>query len=262
MTLPDVKAKLLDGKKGLIVGIANDRSIAWGCARAFRAFGADLAITYLNEKATPARRAARPRGRGADLHADGHAGRRRARGGLRAHRRRLGQARLPRPLDRLLDQGRPWRPRDRRPRDGFQTTMDVSCLVVPAHGAPRRAADAGRRHALHHDLLRLPRRWSRTTTSWASPRPRSNPPCATSPPSSARRASASTRSPPARSPPAPPPASPNSTRCSRRPGARPRPGELVDIDDVGAACAFLAHDAARLMTGQVLYIDGGYHIID
>ena len=37
---------------------------------------------------------------------------------------------------------------------------------------------------------------------------------------------------------------------------------LVDIDDVGAACAFLAHDAARLMTGQVLYIDGGYNIID
>ena len=27
-------------------------------------------------------------------------------------------------------------------------------------------------------------------------------------------------------------------------------------------CAFLAHDAARLMTGQVLYVDGGYHIID
>ena len=53
MTLPAVKAQLLDGKKGLIVGVANDRSIAWGCARAFRAFGADLAITYLNEKARP-----------------------------------------------------------------------------------------------------------------------------------------------------------------------------------------------------------------
>ena len=38
--------------------------------------------------------------------------------------------------------------------------------------------------------------------------------------------------------------------------------ELVDIDDVGAACAFLAHDAARLITGQVLYVDGGYSIID
>ena len=37
---------------------------------------------------------------------------------------------------------------------------------------------------------------------------------------------------------------------------------LVDIDDVGMACAFLAHDAARLMTGEVLHIDGGYNIID
>src|SRR6185503_18390632 len=50
-TLPDVKAKLLEGKRGLVVGIANDQSIAWGCARAFRALGAELAITYLNEKA-------------------------------------------------------------------------------------------------------------------------------------------------------------------------------------------------------------------
>ncbi|MHC2422455.1 enoyl-[acyl-carrier-protein] reductase (NADH) [Sinorhizobium meliloti] len=38
--------------------------------------------------------------------------------------------------------------------------------------------------------------------------------------------------------------------------------ELVDIDDVGMATAFLAHDAARLITGQVLYVDGGYHIVD
>ena len=49
--IPVVKAKLLDGKKGLIVGIANDQSIAWGCAKAFRALGADLAVTYLNERA-------------------------------------------------------------------------------------------------------------------------------------------------------------------------------------------------------------------
>jgi enoyl-[acyl-carrier protein] reductase I len=35
----------------LIVGIANESSIAWGCAKAFRALGADLAVTYLNEKA-------------------------------------------------------------------------------------------------------------------------------------------------------------------------------------------------------------------
>ena len=49
--IPVVKAKLLEGKKGLIVGIANENSIAWGCAKAFRALGADLAVTYLNDKA-------------------------------------------------------------------------------------------------------------------------------------------------------------------------------------------------------------------
>ena len=44
---------LLKGKKALVTGIANDQSIAWGCAKAFRTFGADLAITYLNDKAKP-----------------------------------------------------------------------------------------------------------------------------------------------------------------------------------------------------------------
>src|SRR6201993_811210 len=37
---------------------------------------------------------------------------------------------------------------------------------------------------------------------------------------------------------------------------------LVSIDDVGAATAFLALDGAKLITGSVMYIDGGYHIID
>lgn len=41
----------LEGKKGLVVGIANDKSIAYGCAAAMRKQGADLAITYLNDKA-------------------------------------------------------------------------------------------------------------------------------------------------------------------------------------------------------------------
>lgn len=43
----------LEGMKVLVVGIANDQSIAYGCARAMRQQGADLAITYLNEKAEP-----------------------------------------------------------------------------------------------------------------------------------------------------------------------------------------------------------------
>ncbi|CAM5208011.1 Enoyl-[acyl-carrier-protein] reductase [NADH] FabI [Bosea thiooxidans] len=89
-----------------------------------------------------------------------------------------------------------------------------------------------------------------------------NPPSATWPPSWGRRESACTRFPPG----------PLATRAAsgipefdallekakRKAPAR----ELVAIDDVGAATAFLAHDAARLITGQVLYIDGGYHIVD
>src|SRR5213080_3029581 len=47
---PETKVAL-KGRKGLIVGIANEQSIAWGCAKAFRALGAELAVTYLNEKA-------------------------------------------------------------------------------------------------------------------------------------------------------------------------------------------------------------------
>ena len=43
----------LSGKRGLIVGIANDQSIAYGCARALQSAGAELAITYLNAKAEP-----------------------------------------------------------------------------------------------------------------------------------------------------------------------------------------------------------------
>lgn len=41
----------LSGKKGLVVGLANDRSIAWGCAQTARAQGADLVLSCLNDKA-------------------------------------------------------------------------------------------------------------------------------------------------------------------------------------------------------------------
>lgn len=44
---------ILTGYKALIVGVANENSIAYGCAEAFRAVGAEVAITYLNEKARP-----------------------------------------------------------------------------------------------------------------------------------------------------------------------------------------------------------------
>jgi enoyl-[acyl-carrier protein] reductase I len=43
----------LAGKKGLVIGVANEQSIAYGCAKAMRGWGADLALTYLNDRAMP-----------------------------------------------------------------------------------------------------------------------------------------------------------------------------------------------------------------
>ena len=44
---------VLEGEKALVIGIANEDSIAYGCAKAFRSLGADLAISWLNDKARP-----------------------------------------------------------------------------------------------------------------------------------------------------------------------------------------------------------------
>ncbi len=48
-----MEPEILKGKKALIVGIANEQSIAYGCAKSFKQAGADLAITYLNDKTKP-----------------------------------------------------------------------------------------------------------------------------------------------------------------------------------------------------------------
>jgi len=48
-----LQSNILRGKRALVIGIANEHSIAYGCARVFRQLGADLAVTYLNEKARP-----------------------------------------------------------------------------------------------------------------------------------------------------------------------------------------------------------------
>jgi len=53
MSTTTVRRPVLEGCKALVVGIANEHSIAYGCAAAFREVGADVAITYLNEKAKP-----------------------------------------------------------------------------------------------------------------------------------------------------------------------------------------------------------------
>lgn len=49
----EIPRMVLKDKKALVVGIANEHSIAYGCATSFREMGAELAVTYLNEKAKP-----------------------------------------------------------------------------------------------------------------------------------------------------------------------------------------------------------------
>ncbi|TAK88558.1 MAG: SDR family oxidoreductase, partial [Aquabacterium sp.] len=51
MTAPLINGQALAGKKALIVGVANESSIAYGCAKAFKELGANIAITYQNDKA-------------------------------------------------------------------------------------------------------------------------------------------------------------------------------------------------------------------
>ena len=42
-------SELLKGKRGLVMGVANERSIAWGIAQALHGAGAELAFTYQGE---------------------------------------------------------------------------------------------------------------------------------------------------------------------------------------------------------------------
>ena len=51
--MTDAIRPVLAGTKALVVGVANDQSIAYGCAKAFRTAGAELGVTWLNDKARP-----------------------------------------------------------------------------------------------------------------------------------------------------------------------------------------------------------------
>ena len=146
----------LKGRRGLIVGIANEKSIAWGCAKAFRALGAELAVTYLNDKAKKyveplARELEAPIFMPLDVQHAGPDG-----GGVRAHRARNGASSI---LSSTPSRSRPrrrCRPGRRRAARGLSHHHGRVLLVVHPHGASGRAADEERRHAVHHDLLRQP----------------------------------------------------------------------------------------------------------
>jgi enoyl-[acyl-carrier protein] reductase I len=261
MMLPPVKAKLLEGKRGLIVGIANDRSIAWGCAKAFRAFGAELAVTYLNEKA-------------------------------RKHVEPLAQiveapivmpldVRTPGQMEQVFERiagewGRldflvhsiAFSPREALQgrvidveREGFLTTMDVSCwsFIRMAHLAEPLMSSGGslftmtyhgsRRVVRNYNIMGVAKAALESSVRYLAAElgPRGIRVHAISPGPLATRAASGI---------------PEFDALLAKSRARAPARRLVGIDDVGVTTAFLAHDAARLITGDTLYVDGGYHIVD
>jgi enoyl-[acyl-carrier protein] reductase I len=260
-TLPVVKAKLLEGKKGLIVGIANESSIAWGCAKAFRAFGAGLAVTYLNEKAKKyveplARAIEAPIVMPLDVNMPGQ---------MEAAFERIGNnwgaldfmvhsiAYSPKEAlqGRVVDVS----------RDGFLATMDVSCwtFIHMAHLAEPLMRKGGTLFTMtyygsqmvveNYNIMGVAKAALECAVRYLAAElgPKGIRVHAISPGPLATRAASGI---------------PEFDALLDKAKAKAPVRSLVSIDDVGAATAFLAHDAARLITGETLYIDGGYHIID
>jgi enoyl-[acyl-carrier protein] reductase I len=250
----------LTGKKGLVVGIANANSIAYGCAKAFRAAGADLAITYLNANAEPY---VRPLGEKLDspilVPCDV-----REPGQLEAVFERVRQewGRLDFLLHSIA-----WAPREDLharvvdcSRAGFLAAMDVSChsfirmsrlaeslmnnggclLTVSFYGAARVVE--------HYNLMGLVKGALESAVRYMAAElgPKGIRVHAMSPGPLATRAASGIEC---------------FDELLDRAAARAPIHHLVTIDDVGAMAACLVSDAARAMTGATAYVDGGYNIV-
>ena len=259
--IPVFKAKLLEGKKGLIIGIANEQSIAWGCAKAFRGLGAELAVTYLNERARKyveplARELEAPITMPLDVRASGE---------IEAVFERI--AKDWGELDFVVHsiafspkealQGRVVDVQ----RDGFLTTMDVSCwsFIRMAHLAEPLMSKGGTLFTMtyygsqmvveNYNIMGVAKAALESAVRYMAAELGPKGICvhAISPGPLATRAASGI---------------PEFDDLLEKARTKAPARSLVSIDDVGLATAFLAHDAARLITGETLYVDGGYHIID
>jgi enoyl-[acyl-carrier protein] reductase I len=259
--IPTAKAPLLEGKRGLIVGIANDQSIAWGCAKAFRALGAEVAVTYLNDKA---KKYVEPLAKELDsqifLPLDVNVP-----GQMEAVFERIGKVwgRLDYVIHSIA-----YSPKDALggrvvdvSRDGFLTTMDISCwtFIRMAHLAEPLMTNGGslftmtyygsQRVIENYNVMGVAKAALEASVRYVAAElgPKGIRVHAISPGPLKTRAASGI---------------PEFDELLDKAMAKAPARSLVSIDDVGVATAFLAHDAAKLITGETLYIDGGYHIID
>lgn len=259
--IPRAKAPLLEGKRGLIIGIANDQSIAWGCAKAFRALGAEVAVTYMNDKA---RKFVEPLAQELEseifmplnVSVDSE-----IELVFEQIKQRWGR------LDYLVH-SIAFSPKEALQgrvvdvnRSGFLTTMDVSCwsFIRMAHFAEPLMTDGGTIFTMtyygsqmvveNYNIMGVAKAALECAVRYLAAElgPKRIRVHAISPGPLATRAASGI---------------PEFDALLDKAKAKAPARCLVSIDDVGVATAFLAHDAARLITGATLYVDGGYHVID
>ncbi|MGZ9105935.1 MAG: enoyl-ACP reductase FabI [Rhodoplanes sp.] len=250
----------LAGKKALVTGIANNQSIAYGCALAFRAMGAELAITYFNEKTKQytqslADRLEAPLYLPCDVRVEGQ-----LEAVFEAIERTWGK------LDIALH-SIAFAPREDLhgrvtdcSRDGFLMAMDVSChsFIRMAKLAEPLMKDGGTLFTMsyygaekvveNYNVMGPVKAALEASVRYLSAElgPKGIRVHAVSPgPIQTRAASGIARF----------------DELMEKAASCAPSRMLVTIEDVGMATAFLATDYARLMTGDTVYIDGGYHVV-
>jgi enoyl-[acyl-carrier protein] reductase I len=251
---------ILAGKKALVVGIANEHSIAYGCANAFRSVGADVAITYLNEKARPhVEPLAKALGASIFMPLDVQ----------QAGELETVFEAVAKKWDRLdiLVHSIAFAPKKDLQgglldcsAEGFGVAMDVSChsfvrmakLAVPLmtkggtmfamtyHGAQKVVASYNVMGPVKAALESVCRYLAYELG------PKGIRVHAISPGPLKTRAASGLK---------------DFDLLLNEAASKAPMGELIDIDDVGYTCAYLATPYARRMTGQTLYVDGGVNIM-
>ena len=252
--------QILRGQKALIIGVANERSIAWGCAQAMHRSGAEIAMTYLNDRARP--------------HVEPLAKAVEAPLFLPLEVRDAAQ------VDALFEAiatnwGRldilvhsiAFAPREALagrvtdcPRDGFLTAMDVSCwsLLDLTRRAEKLMTGGGTIFAMsyhganevieNYGIMGPVKAALESAVRYLAVElgPKGIRVHAISPGPLATRAASGI---------------PDFDALMERVAERAPARRLVTIEEVGAACVFLASAYAGAMTGDAIYIDGGYHIL-
>jgi enoyl-[acyl-carrier protein] reductase I len=258
--MTDIPSPPLKGRKALVLGIANEHSIAFGCARAFRKVGAELAITYLNDKARPyveplARELEAPIFEPLDVQKPGQ---------LEAVFDRVRQTwgRLDIALHSIA-----FAPREDLQGGlldcsaaGFGLAMDVSChsFVRMARLAAPLMSEGGTLFAMtyygankvvpNYSVMGPVKAALEAVVRYLAHElgPKGIRVHAISPGPIKTRASGGLK---------------DFDLLLNEAAARAPVGELVDIDDVGMATAYLATPYARRLTGSTLYVDAGLNIM-